>query len=133
MTSIFTKIIRGEIPAHVIAQNEHAIAFMDIRPVQNGHVLVVPKLEVDKLFHLDENAFHALWDFARKIALAIEQTVPCNRVGITVYGLEVPHAHIHLIPINREGDMDFRLANTNADHQKLAALAKEIKLNYDKV
>lgn len=126
MASIFTKIINREIPAHIVAENDMAIAFMDIRPLQKGHTLVVPKVEVDKLFDLPSDVYNALWSFAADVARAIEKTVPCNRVGVTVYGLEVPHAHIHLIPIQREGDMDFSKPMTNVENDELAELASKI-------
>lgn len=129
MSSIFTKIIQGEIPCHKVFENQHAIAFMDIRPLQLGHVLVVPKIEVDKLFDLPEDEYRNLWQFASIIAKAIEKTVTCNRVGISVYGLEVPHAHIHLIPIKREGDMDFSRPIRDVSNEELADLARQISAN----
>jgi histidine triad (HIT) family protein len=129
MPSIFTKIIQGDIPCHKVAENQYAIAFMDIRPLQKGHVLLVPKVEVDKLFDLPEDVYTNLWQFARTIAAAIEKTVECNRVGVTVYGLEVPHAHIHLIPIQKEGDMDFSRPLQGVSHEELAQLAVQISDN----
>ncbi|TVQ76707.1 MAG: HIT family protein [Flavobacteriales bacterium] len=129
MSSIFSRIIAREIPAHIVDENQWAIAFMDIRPLQIGHVLVVPKYEVDKLFELPEEPYTQLWQFARHIASALEKTVPCNRIGVTVYGLEVPHAHIHLIPIQREGDMDFSQPLQGISQDQLAQLAKDIKAN----
>ncbi len=129
MSSIFSRIIAREIPAHIVDENQWAIAFMDIRPLQIGHVLVVPKYQVDKLFELPEEAYNQLWQFARRIASALEKTVPCNRIGVTVYGLEVPHAHIHLIPIQREGDMDFSQPLQGISQDQLAQLAKDIKAN----
>ncbi len=106
MATIFTKIIQGEIPSYKIAENELFFAFLDIFPQAKGHTLVVPKQEVDKLFDLDTETYQELMLFSRKIALAIAKAIPCNRVGMSVIGLEVPHAHVHLIPINTIGDMD---------------------------
>lgn len=126
MASVFSKIINGDIPCHKVAENQYAIAFMDIRPLQKGHVLVVPKLEVDKLFDLSDDVYNRLWLFAREVANAIEKVVPCNRVGVTVYGLEVPHAHIHLIPIHKEGDMDFSKPLHGITQEELAELAENI-------
>ncbi len=106
--SIFTKIIQGEIPSYKVAENESFYAFLDINPNAKGHTLVVPKKEVDKIFDLDEETYLELMLFARKVAMAIKKVIPCNRIGISVIGLEVPHTHIHLIPINEMEDMDFR-------------------------
>ena len=106
MATIFTKIIQGEIPSYKIAENELFFAFLDIFPQAKGHTLVVPKQEVDKLFDLDTETYQELMLFSRKIAKAIAKAIPCNRVGMSVIGLEVPHAHVHLIPINTIGDMD---------------------------
>ncbi|MFN5183777.1 MAG: HIT family protein [Bacteroidota bacterium] len=107
MSSVFTRIIKGEIPCYKIAENENYFAFLDINPLKRGHTLVVPKIEIDKLFDLDEKTYLGLMDFSRKIALAIEKATPCNRVGMTIVGLEVPHAHVHLIPINNVNDINF--------------------------
>lgn len=107
MSSIFTKIIAGEIPSYKIAENEKFYAFLDIFPLVKGHVLVVPKAEVDKFFDIPDNIIGELLVFAKPIAQAIEKSFPCNRCGISVVGLEVPHAHMHLIPINSANDMNF--------------------------
>lgn len=107
MPSIFTKIINREIPGYIVAENEDAIAFLDINPLNEGHTLVVPKKEVDKLFDLGEDTYLKLQSFAYKVAQAIEKTIPCLRVGVAVVGLEVPHAHIHLIPLHGMHDIDF--------------------------
>ena len=107
MASIFTRIINREIPGYIVAENDDAIAFLDITPVNEGHTLVVPKKEVDKLFDLDEDTYLKLQSFAQKVAQAIEKAIPCKRVGMAVIGLEVPHAHIHLIPLNSLYDIDF--------------------------
>lgn len=105
--TIFERIINGEIPCYKIAENEHCFAFLDINPNAVGHTLCVPKKAVDKLFDLDEKSYQELMQFAHKIAIALEKAVPCNRVGMVVVGLEVPHAHIHLIPISQMAEMTF--------------------------
>ena len=107
MKSIFSKIIDKEVPCYLVAENEYAIAFMDINPVMLGHILVVPKSQVDELFDLDQVAYNKLWLFTRLIASALKKTISCNRIGVSVIGFEVPHAHIHLIPINNMSDMNF--------------------------
>jgi len=109
MASIFSKIIAGEIPCYKVGETESCFAFLDIRPQQRGHTLVVPKREVDKLFDLDAESYAELFTFAKKIALSIEKEFDCNRCGMAVIGLEVPHAHIHLIPINSLSDMTFSI------------------------
>ena len=108
METIFTRIIKGEIPCYKIAEDERFFAFLDINPVMKGHTLVIPKRETDYLFSLDDEELAAMMVFAKKVAKAIEKAVPCKRIGVAVIGLEVPHAHIHLIPITQEGDMDFK-------------------------
>ena len=108
MASIFSCIIAGEIPSYKVAENEHCYAFLDINPVQAGHTLVVPKREVDYIFDLTEDEYLELHRFARRVALALKAAIPCRKVGEAVIGLEVPHAHIHLIPLTNESDMDFR-------------------------
>jgi len=108
MSTIFTKIINGEIPCYKVAENDDFFAFLDINPNAKGHTLVVPKKEVNKLFDLDERTYKGLMDFSRKIGLAIEKTMPCKRVGLTVIGLEVPHVHVHLIPLNSMSNIDFK-------------------------
>lgn len=107
MASIFTKIISGEIPSYKIAETEKFYAFLDIRPNTRGHTLCIPKKEVDKIFDLEEDLYMELMAFSRKIAKAIEKAIPCNRVGMAAVGLEVPHVHIHLIPLHKMADMDF--------------------------
>ncbi len=108
MATVFTKIIKGEIPSYKVAEDEHFYAFLDINPNALGHTLVVPKVEVDKFFDLDQSTYESMMVFVRKVAKAIEQVVPCNRVGMSVIGLEVPHAHVHLIPMQSESDMFFQ-------------------------
>lgn len=107
MPSIFTKIIKGEIPSYKVAEDTNFFAFLDINPNAKGHTLVVPKKEVDKIFDLDSETYQALMHFSRKIAIAIEKSVPCKRVGMSVIGLEVPHVHVHLIPLNKMQEATF--------------------------
>ena len=126
MASIFTKIIQGEIPCYKIAEDEHCFAFLDINPNAIGHTLCIPKQEVDKLFDLPKERYHELLEFARKIAIALEKAVPCERVGMAVVGLEVHHAHIHLIPISQMSEMTFqeRVALTPEEFQEVADKVK---------
>jgi histidine triad (HIT) family protein len=126
MASIFTKIIQGEIPCYKIAENEHYLAFLDINPLREGHTLVVPKLEVDYIFDLESPAYTELWEFAKEVAHKIKTVVPCNRVGIAVVGLEVPHAHIHLIPIDTIADMDFGQPKLELSAERLETIAQQI-------
>jgi histidine triad (HIT) family protein len=128
MASIFTKIINREIPGHIVAENEHAIAFLDINPLTAGHTLVVPKQEVDKLFDLDQHAYLELHAFAYEVAQAIEKAMPCLRVGMAVIGLEVPHAHIHLIPLNSMDDINFTRPKLNPSQEELKVVAGKISL-----
>ncbi|HTG64974.1 MAG TPA: HIT family protein [Flavobacterium sp.] len=128
MSSIFTKIVNGEIPCYKIAEDDNYFAFLDINPNAKGHTLCIPKVEVDKIFDLDEELYLGLMQFSRKVAKAIEKTVPCNRIAISVIGIEVPHAHVHLIPLNTMEDIRF--------HKKVALskdefenLAQEIRAN----
>ncbi|MDA7824722.1 HIT family protein [Flavobacteriaceae bacterium] len=129
MASIFTKIINGELPCYKIVEDDHFIAFLDIDPNAKGHTLCVPKKEVDKLLDLDEETYLGLMQFARKVGLAIEKTLVCNRVGMSVIGLEVPHVHVHLIPLNEMKDMSFK-HKIAMDNEAFIALAKKIKSNY---
>jgi histidine triad (HIT) family protein len=126
MSSIFSKIIAGEIPGYIVKENDRFLAFLDINPVQIGHVLVVPKLEVDYLFDLEDDLLSEMMIFAKKVAKQIKSAIPCNRVGVTVIGLEVPHAHIHLIPINSLHDMDFTRGKLHLTSEELADIAKKI-------
>ena len=109
MPSIFTKIISGEIPSYKVAENDEFLAFLDINPLANGHTLVVPKREEDYIFDIDDDEYLALMAFAKKVALGLRKAVPCKRIGIAVIGLEVPHAHIHLVPLNTMSDINFSL------------------------
>jgi len=126
MASIFTKIINGEIPCYKVAENEHCLAFLDIMPRTKGHTLVVPKKEVDQLFDLPEADYNELMQFAKQIAIAIKSVVPCKRVGVAVIGLEVPHAHIHLIPLENAEDMVFQKPHVPVDAEEMKAIAKAI-------
>ncbi|MBU0677488.1 MAG: HIT family protein [Verrucomicrobia bacterium] len=126
MASIFTRIINGEIPCHKIAEDDHFLAFLDIRPINKGHALVVPKKEVDYFFDLDEDVLSKVMLFAQPVAKAIEKVVPCARVGIIVAGLEVPHAHVHLIPFTNMGELSFARAR-EAKQKELAELAEKVK------
>jgi histidine triad (HIT) family protein len=126
MATIFTKIINGEIPCYRIAENEKYFAFLDIRPLHAGHTLVVPKLETDYIFDLDDETLSGLILFSKKIAVAIKKAVPCERIGIAVIGLEVPHCHVHLAPINTIHDLDFRNAKT-LSKEEMQSIADKIK------
>jgi len=124
--SIFSKIIRGEIPSHKIAENDMFFAFLDIFPLREGHTLVIPKVEVDKLFDLDEDYLGKMLVFAKPIARAIEKAFPCNRVGISVVGIEVPHAHMHLIPINSANDLNFTQPKMKVTEEELKKTREKI-------
>ncbi len=128
MSSIFTKIINGEIPCYKIAEDENCFAFLDVNPNAKGHTLCVPKKETDKLFDLDDDLYLGLMQFSKKIALALEKTIPCKRIGMTVIGLEVPHAHVHLIPLNEMDEMRFQ-KKVSMNKDQFEALAKEIQSN----
>lgn len=127
MSSIFTKIIQGEIPSHKIAEDENCYAFLDIHPLAKGHTLVVPKKEVDYIFDLDEETLSQLMAFSKKVASKIENVITCERIGISVVGLEVPHAHIHLIPINSVSDMNFERPKLEFEEQTMIDIAKAIR------
>ena len=127
--TIFSKIIAGDIPCYKIAEDEHYFAFLDIAPSAKGHTLVVPKIEIDYIFDLDDTLLAGMHIFAKKVAKAIEKTVICQRIGIAVIGLEVPHAHIHLIPINTMADMDFRKKIT-ISKEELQEIAEKIRENF---
>ena len=124
--SIFTKIIKGEIPCHKIEENEHFIAFLDIMPLKKGHTLVVPKVQVDYIFDLENQTLGDLMIFAKKVAKKIEATISCERMGVAVIGLEVPHAHIHLIPLEGISDIDFSQPKLNLSQQELKEVASQI-------
>ena len=126
--SIFSKIISGEIPAHVVAESVDFLAFLDISPLAEGHVLVIPKQEVDYIFDLDDETYTGLQLFAKIVATGLKQAIPCKKVGVAVIGLEVPHAHIHLIPMNRVDDMNFARPKLSFTQEQLAATAEKIRL-----
>ncbi len=126
MASIFSRIVAGEIPAHKIAETDDYLAFLDVMPTATGHTLVIPKKEVDYLFDLDDALYAGLMAFAKKIAPAIEKAVPCKRIGVAVVGLEVPHAHVHLIPMNSMADMNFS-NKLKPNQDELAQTAEKIR------
>lgn len=127
MPTIFSRIVNGEIPCYKIAEDERYFAFLDINPVAKGHTLVIPKTEVDYIFDLEEETLSGLMVFAQKVAKAIEAAVPCKRIGVAVLGLEVPHAHIHLIPLNHESDIDFRKPKLKLTTEEFLQIAESIK------
>jgi histidine triad (HIT) family protein len=127
MSSIFTKIINGDIPCYKIAENEQFLAFLDVFPLVKGHVLVVPKQEIDYIFDLPDQLLADLFLFAKKIAPAIEKAVPCKRIGITVIGLEVPHAHVHLVPMNTANNVNFTQPKIKVDAKEMEEIAEKIK------
>ena len=132
MASIFTRIINGEIPCYKVAEDDRFIAFLDVRPLKPGHTLVVPKKEVDYIFDLDEKTLGDMMIFARRIAIAMKEVIECKRIGVAVLGLEVPHAHIHLVPLTRETDLLFtnpRVLSTDEENKRLAkAIADHVRL-----
>ena len=127
MASIFTRIIRGEIPCYKLAEDERYISFLDVSPISRGHALVVPKLEVDHLFDLEGDQLTAILPFAKEVARKIKAVVPCKRIGISVIGLEVPHAHIHLLPIDALADMDFTRPRLKLTPEEFTGLADRIR------
>ena len=131
MASIFTKIINREIPGYIVAEDDSNIAFLDINPLSKGHTLVVPKEEVDYIFDLSDQTISSLHIFAKKVANAIENSVSCTRVGVVVLGLEVPHAHIHLIPFNSESDINFSNPKLQMTQEEFESLASEIRSQFD--
>ena len=134
MSTIFTKIAKGEIPSYKVAENEEYYAVLDIAPMAKGHTLVIPKnVEDDYIFNLDEAAYMGLCAFARKVAQALKAAVPCKRVGVAVLGMEVPHTHIHLVPLQTEGDMDFRKAKLELSSEEFTQIAQSIWNEYVKI
>lgn len=134
MATIFTRIANGEIPSYKVAESEDFYAFLDISPLAEGHTLVIPKkVEDDYLFHLEPAVYEGLWAFARKVALALKAAVPCKRVGVAVLGMEVPHTHIHLVPLQTEGDLDFRKKRPEVTPERMAEIAKAILAEYEKL
>ena len=126
MASVFTQIVNGEIPCYKIEENEDFLAFLDIMPLKKGHTLVIPKMEVDYIYNLPDQILADMMVFSKKVAKKIERAIPCNRIGVTVIGLEVPHAHIHLIPINDVSDMNFSLPKLQYTHEELQKIANKI-------
>ena len=134
MATIFTRIAKGEIPSYKCAENDDFYAFLDISPLTAGHTLVIPKhVEDDYIFSLDEKTYEGLWAFARKVAQAVKAAVPCKRVGVAVLGMEVPHTHIHLVPLQTEGDMDFRKQKPVVPEEEMKRIAASILSEYEKL
>ncbi len=132
MASIFSKIVAGEIPSYKCAEDENYYAFLDINPVNVGHTLVIPKHEVNYIFDLESDEYTGLWQFAKKVAKALKAAVPCERIGVAVLGLEVPHCHIHLIPINSEADMNFK-NKKDVPAEQMAAIAEKVLAEFKKL
>jgi len=126
MATIFTKIVKGDIPAYKVAEDDNYLAFLDINPLAKGHTLVIPKKETDYIFDIEDQEYTNLWRFAKRVATAVKSVVPCEKIGIAVIGLEVLHAHIHLVPINSVYDLDFAKPKLKLDPNDLQALATEI-------
>lgn len=129
MATVFSRIVAGEIPSYKIAEDDRYFAFLDINPLVKGHALVIPKKEVDYIFDVDDDTLAHMMVFAKRIALAIEKVVPCKRIGVVVIGLEVPHAHIHLIPLNSEADISFQKPRIKLSQEEFADLTQKIKDN----
>lgn len=129
--TIFSRIINGEIPCYKIAEDDNFFAFLDINPVNWGHTLVVPKREEDYIFDLSDSELAQMTVFAKRVAKAIKEAMPCRKVGVTVLGLEVPHAHIHLVPLKNEGDMDFKHKIDNPDPEKMKQIAEAISSKFE--
>ncbi len=129
--TIFSRIINGEIPCYKIAEDDRFFAFLDINPVKWGHTLVVPKHEEDYIFDLDDDELAAMTLFAKRVAKAIKEAIPCKKVGVTVLGLEVPHAHIHLVPLKCEGDMDFHKKISDPDPEKMKQIAAAVSSKFE--
>lgn len=134
MATVFTRIAEGEIPSYKCAEDENFYAFLDISPLAKGHTLVIPKhVEDDYIFNLDEKTYEGLWAFARKVAVAVKAAVPCKRVGVAVLGMEVPHTHIHLVPLQTEGDLDFRKEKPVVSEEEMKMTAASILTEYEKL
>ena len=131
MSTIFTKIVNGELPSYKVAENEKFLAFLDINPLARGHTLVIPKKEVDYIFDIEDELYKELFAFAKKVGRAIDKAIPCERVGITVIGLEIAHAHIHLIPINSIYDMDFKQPKLKLSEQEFEDISNKIRNNVE--
>ena len=127
MPSLFSRIVNGEIPCYKVAENDHYLAFLDINPLVKGHVLVIPKIEIDYIFDLEDDAYRGLWLFSKRVSQAIKKAITCKRIGIAVIGLEVPHAHIHLIPMNRVNDMNFAATKLSLEKEELLLISDKIR------
>lgn len=130
MASIFSRIVAGEIPCYKVAEDDNYFAFLDIAPVAPGHTLVIPKKEVDYIFDLTDEEYLGLMTFARNVAAALQKSMPCKRIGVAVMGMEVPHTHVHLVPINKESDMNFFRDKLSLPAEEMAAIAKKISENF---
>ena len=134
MATIFTRIAKGEIPSFKVAENDDFYAFLDINPLAKGHTLVIPKnVEDDYIFNLDEKTYNGLWAFAREVALALKAAVPCKRIGVAVLGMEVPHTHIHLVPLQSVADLDFRKEKLKLSDEENKTIAESIFNEYEKL
>jgi len=133
MPSIFSRIINGEIPAWKVAESERFLAFLDVNPIAKGHTLIVPKVETDYFFDLSDEEITSIMLFSKKVASAMRSTLPCLRIGMSVIGLEVPHAHIHLVPLNSMGDINFSNSRLNLSVEEMEAMAASIRSAYDKL
>lgn len=134
MATLFSKIASGEIPSWKVAEDDDFYAFLDINPVAEGHTLVIPRhVEDDYIFNLDEKTYEGLWAFARKVAVAVKAAIPCRRVGVAVLGMEVPHTHIHLIPLQAEGDLDFKKEKLSLSEERFRSIAGSILKEYEKL
>lgn len=133
MPSIFSRIIKGEIPAWKVAESEHFLAFLDVNPLAKGHTLIVPKLETDYFFDLSDEEISGIMVFSKKVASALRSTLPCLRIGMSIIGLEVPHAHVHLVPLNSMGDINFSNSRLNLSAEEMEAIAASIRSAYDKL
>ena len=132
MASIFTRIVKGEIPSYKVAESDKFYAFLDIAPMAKGHTLVIPKREVDYIFDIEDQEYMELQLFAKRVAEAIKEAIPCQRVGVAVLGMEVPHAHIHLVPLQTEADMDFRKSKLQLSTEEFQEIAKRISEAFNK-
>lgn len=134
MATLFTKIARGEVPSYKVAENDRFYAFLDISPLTKGHTLVIPKdVEDDYIFHLDDDTYLGLCAFAKKVAVALKAAVPCKRIGVAVLGMEVPHAHIHLVPLQSEADLDFRKEHLSLSEAEMKQIADSVLEEYEKL
>lgn len=131
MATIFTRIVNGEIPSYKVAESDRFYAFLDINPLAQGHTLVIPKNETDYIFDIEDQEYQELFLFAKRVAAAIKKVIPCKRVGVAVLGMEVPHAHIHLVPLQTEGDMDFRKAKLSLTPETFKEIAEKISQSFE--